>query len=208
MSSHAPRCRQTFPKLLTVARGPATTRTGDEDNASSSSDEDTAEQQATTTDATAGGSGGGSANSRVPALLALMRLVRGAPLEALSQQQRDTAVSAVVQALRSDYEPLQAEALETFQVRPAVKTLASFRFCFLRGTGVVFSRINSHKAPDTGIFFLSLSLSLFFFFLIRCMRSRFCPWASGVGAAALTAAAFSSVCRSLALTEGPSWVPG
>ncbi|CAM9457380.1 unnamed protein product, partial [Ectocarpus sp. 12 AP-2014] len=119
---------QTFPKLLMAARGPARTRTGGDEDNGSSCDEDMAEQQATATDATpAGGSGGGgSAGLRVPALLALMRVVRGVPLEAISQQQqqRDTAVSAVVQALRSDYQPLQAEALETFQVRPAEKISA------------------------------------------------------------------------------------
>lgn len=74
-----------------------------------------------------GGLGGGKEGSggdnrekglieRVPALLALLRVVRGVPPETLSQQ-RDTAVSAVVQALRSGYPPLQAEALETFQVK-------------------------------------------------------------------------------------------
>ncbi|CAB1109523.1 unnamed protein product [Ectocarpus sp. CCAP 1310/34] len=111
---------QTFPKLLTAARGPARTRTGSDEDNGSSCEEDMAEQQAPATDATpaAATAGGGSAGLRVPALLALMRLVRGVPLEAISQQQhqRDTAVSAVVQALRSDYQPLQAEALETFQV--------------------------------------------------------------------------------------------
>ncbi|CAN0278933.1 unnamed protein product, partial [Ectocarpus sp. 4 AP-2014] len=119
---------QTFPKLLTAARGPARTHTGGDEDSGSSCDEDMAEQQATATDATpaAATAGGGSAGLRVPALLALMRVVRGVPLEVISQQQqqRDTAVSAVVQALRSDYQPLQAEALETFQVRPAEKISA------------------------------------------------------------------------------------
>lgn len=72
-----------------------------------------------------GGDGGSSdgaaaaaaaaATDRAPALLALLRVVRGVPPEALSQQ-LSTAVSAVVQALGSAYPPLQAEALETFQV--------------------------------------------------------------------------------------------
>lgn len=130
-----------------------------------------AEQQATATDATpAGGSGGGgSAGLLVPALLALMRVVRGVPVEVLSQQQqqRDTAVSAVVQALRSDYQPLQAEALETFQVRPAEKTSASFFFFFLLHgwwvSGTVFTRMSSCKAWDNGILLLFLSC--------RCTKS-------------------------------------
>ena len=71
----------------------------------------------------AGGDDGEAAaatvTDREPALLALLRVVRGVPPEALSQQ-LSTAVSAVVQALRSAYPPLQAEALEAFQVRAAV----------------------------------------------------------------------------------------
>lgn len=66
-----------------------------------------------------GGGGAAAATDRAPALLALLRVVRGVPPEALSQQ-LSTAVSAVVQALRSAYPPLQAEALETFQARPAI----------------------------------------------------------------------------------------
>lgn len=62
-----------------------------------------------------GGSGSGGASERVPALLALLRVVRGVPHEALSQQ-LGMVVSAVVQALKTDYPPLQTEALETFQV--------------------------------------------------------------------------------------------
>lgn len=68
----------------------------------------------------AGGDDGEAAaatvTDREPALLALLRVVRGVPPEALSQQ-LSTAVSAVVQALRSACPPLQAEALETFQVK-------------------------------------------------------------------------------------------
>lgn len=56
-----------------------------------------------------------SANARVPALLALLGVVRGVPREALSQH-LDTVVATVVQALRSDYPPLQVDALETFKV--------------------------------------------------------------------------------------------
>lgn len=71
-----------------------------------------------------GGSGGGKAGGRtkitgskerVPALLALLHVVRGVPPEALSQE-LDTVVSVVVQALGSSFPPLQRSALDTLQV--------------------------------------------------------------------------------------------
>lgn len=63
----------------------------------------------------AAATGGGGRLDRVPPLLALLHVVRGVPPEALSQE-LDAVVPAVVQALGSDYAPLQIAALETFQV--------------------------------------------------------------------------------------------
>lgn len=64
----------------------------------------------TTTCARSGASG------RVPALLALLHVIRGVPPEALSQD-LDEVVAAVVQALGAEFPYLRTAALETFQVR-------------------------------------------------------------------------------------------
>lgn len=63
---------------------------------------------------------GRGADKRVPALLALLHLARGVPPEAMSQE-LEAVVVALVQALGSEYPPLQAAALETFQVAEAVE---------------------------------------------------------------------------------------
>lgn len=100
---------QAFPKLATAARG------------TPASEEHAA---IPLTDGAAAGADGESAVCdekriggihRVPALLALLHVVRGVPPEALSQE-LDSVVSAVVQALGSDLPALQTAALETFQV--------------------------------------------------------------------------------------------
>eukprot|EP00752_Nemacystus_decipiens_P008715 g7777.t1 len=126
---------KTFPKLLAASRGPAAAaaaagaQPGAPPADSSSSDDDDMVQTTSVPPHHHGGEkgdgsgpsscskgkGAAAVTDREPALLALLRVVRGVPPEVLAQE-LSTAVSAVVQALRSAYPPLQAEALETFQV--------------------------------------------------------------------------------------------
>ncbi|CAN0173653.1 unnamed protein product [Scytosiphon promiscuus] len=124
---------QAFPKLLVASRGPALMTTGSRSaEGSISCDDEMPETNSIPPNSPSSGSGGvttdgvpgagqkatcrrGDASARVPALLALLGLLRGVPYEVISQH-LDTVAAAVVQALRSDYAPLRVDALETFQV--------------------------------------------------------------------------------------------
>ena len=111
---------QNFPKLLAAARGPASEethvawkpRTADADAQFSNA----ANKDAQLTPKMMCEKSG--RNGRVPALLALLHVIRGVPPEALLQD-LDDVVASVVLALGSEYPPLQAAALETFQVSTA-----------------------------------------------------------------------------------------
>eukprot|EP00904_Undaria_pinnatifida_P006781 jgi/Undpi1/3232/HiC_scaffold_15.g06606.m1 len=129
---------QTFPKLVAAARGGKAGTAGArgstavspevatirEENASESMDDSFHKfsAQLGNSNHNGGGSPGGmegiterEASDRVPALLALLHLARGVPREALTQE-LEAVVVALVQALGSEYPPLQAAALETLQV--------------------------------------------------------------------------------------------
>lgn len=121
---------QTFPKLLAAVRGPAgganpspkKTLAGDGD------DQRCVDMSVKDSLGSVGVRKGGDiltpsttcarsgASGRVPALLALLYVIRGVPPEALSQE-LDEVVAAVVQALGSEFPNLRTAALETFQVR-------------------------------------------------------------------------------------------
>lgn len=74
----------------------------------------------------------GSANegdfSYIPALWALLNVVKGVPSEALSPE-LDSVIPAVVQALRSGHIPLQTAAVETFQVREVKSSIKAKKRC-------------------------------------------------------------------------------